>query len=308
MDMNSLTLDQLLVFTVTVDQGSFSGASRVLHRTQSAITYTIQKFEDQIGTPLFDRSAYRPLLTPTGKALLRRARRILAETNLLRGQAKAMALGLEAEVRFGISEMVPIGCLVPTLSAFRTAFPTVSLRIITGAFGLAEGLTKGELDLAIVLDIGLPNALERNRLSTTALVAVAAPDHPLARREGVITADMLREELQIVLTERNEVAGSLDQGVAALDSWRVTDLATKRGLLCAGLGWGSMPEPIVAGDIAEGRLVVLAVEGWDGSDHLPHLDVVVAQCRERPPGPAGGALLAALIRDNSTLPLDSKAS
>lgn len=307
MVMDSLTIDQLLVFTVAVDQGSFSGASRVLHRTQSAITYTIQKFEDQIGTPLFDRSAYRPALTATGKALLPRARRILAETNLLRGQAKAMALGLEAEVRFGISEMVSIGCLAPTLSAFRAAFPSVSLRIITGAFGLAEGLVNGELDLAIVPDIGLPTTLERNRLSTTALIAVAAPDHPLAKREGVITTDMLREELQIVLTDRRDLAGSPDQGVAALDSWRVTDLATKRGLLCAGLGWGSMPEPLVIDDIAQGRLVILSVERWDGSDHLPHVDIVAAQCRERPPGPAGAALLAALIGGNSRLPFDAKA-
>ncbi|CAN7661871.1 LysR family transcriptional regulator [Phenylobacterium sp. LjRoot225] len=295
--MDSLTLDQLLVFVTAVDEGSFSGASRALNRGQTAITYTMQKLEDQIGTPLFDRSAYRPTLTPTGKALLPRARRVLADVNQLRGQARGMVRGLEAEVRFGLSDMVPIAQLTPTLAAFRAEFPTVALRIVRGSFGLAESLVEGDLDLAVLVGLDLPNALDRNRLSTTDLIAVAAPSHPLAGREGPITTDMLREELQIVLTDSREAPGGRDRGVAALDSWRVTDLTTKHGLLCAGLGWGSMPEPLVAADIAAGRLVVLPVERWDGSDHLPRLDVVVAQCRERAPGPAGAALLAALIRD-----------
>jgi DNA-binding transcriptional LysR family regulator len=64
---------------LTVDEGSFSGAARALDRTESAITHIVQKLDEQIGTPLFDRSAYQPTLTPTGKVLLPRIRRILAE-------------------------------------------------------------------------------------------------------------------------------------------------------------------------------------------------------------------------------------
>ncbi|SFB34549.1 DNA-binding transcriptional regulator, LysR family [Collimonas sp. OK607] len=303
MNINALTFDQLLVFATAVDEGSFSAASRALNRGQSAITYTMQSLEDQIGTPLFDRSAYRPTLTPTGKALLPRARRILADVNQFSSQAKGMARGLEAEVRFGLSDMVPVAQLAPTLAAFRMEFPTVSLRISRGTFGLEQSLAEGDLDIAVLVDLDLPNVLDRNRLSTFHLIAVAAPGHPLAGCEGPITTDMLREELQIVLTKPSEVAGGRDQGVAALDSWRVTDLTTKHGLLCAGLGWGSMPEPFVSADIAAGRLVVLPIERWDGSDHLPHLDIVAAQCHERIPGPAGTALLLALIRDSKIGPI-----
>lgn len=295
--MDSLTLDQLLVFVTAVDQGSFSGAARALNRGQTAITYTMQKLEDQIGTPLFDRSAYRPVLTFTGKALLPRARRILTDANQLRGQARALAQGLESEVRLGLSEMVCIADLVPTLAAFRAEFPTVSLRIVRASFGLAESLIEGALDLAVVPDVDLPKTLDRNRLGAVDLIAVAAPDHPLAMHEGPIGIDLLREELQIVLSDPQEIAGSRDHGVAALDSWRVTDLATKHALLCRGLGWGSMPRLLVEDDIAAGRLVVLPVERWDGSDRLPSLEIVIIQSRERTPGPAGSALIAALLRD-----------
>lgn len=298
MNMSALTIDQLLVFATAVDEGSFSGASRALHRVQSAITYTIQTLEEQIGTPLFDRSAYRPTLTPTGKALLPRARRILADMNQLSNHAKGMVRGLEAEVRLGIADMVPIAWLAPALAAFRAEFPTVSLRIVRGAFGLGDSLVSGDLDLAVLVDLDLSDVLDRSHFSTIDLIAVAAPHHPLAACAGPITADMLRDELQIVLTGLREVAGGRDQGVAALDSWRVTDLVTKHGLLCEGLGWGSMPKPLVEADIAAGRLVVLRVERWDGHDQMPRLSIVTAQSRERTPGPAGAALLAGLIRDS----------
>lgn len=295
--MDALTLDQLLVFTATVDEGSFSGAARALNRAQSAITYTMHRLEDQIGVPLFDRAAYRPTLTPTGKALLPRARRILVDVGQFRSQATGLVRGLESEVRLGLSEMVPVSSLAAALASFHQDFPIVSLRIVRGTFGLADALVRGGIDLAVLPDFDLPHGIERNHLSTIDLVAVAAPGHPLAQVAGGITTDRLREELQIVLTDPSELASGRDQGVAALDSWRVTDLATKHGLLCEGIGWGSMPRPLVAADIAAGRLVVLPVERWDGSNHLPHLPIVVARSQDRAPGPAGTALLNAIIRD-----------
>ncbi|KJF71710.1 hypothetical protein RP75_19510 [Agrobacterium arsenijevicii] len=293
MDMDSLTIDQLMVFTTAVDAGSFSGAARALNRAQSAITYSIQKLEDQIGTPLFDRNDYRPTLTASGKALLPRARRILADVNEFRGQAKAMVRGLEAEVRLGLSELLPVAQLAPYLKTFRAQFPTVAIRIVRESFGLSEMLIEGTLDIALLVDLGLPNVLDRTHHSTVDLVAVAAPDHPLAQTSRPITSDMLREELQIVLTDPRKHSTTPDYGIAALDSWRVTDLTTKHTLLREGLGWGSMPEPLVAADIAAGRLVLLQVERWDGSDHLPRFDIVAAHYRQRPPGPAGTELLAA---------------
>src|SRR3984957_262098 len=78
--MDALTLDQIRVFLSVVDEGSFPKAAKSLNRAQSAVTYAIRKLEAEIGVPLFDRSAYRSVLTPAGRALLTRARRIDEET------------------------------------------------------------------------------------------------------------------------------------------------------------------------------------------------------------------------------------
>src|ERR1700687_5373409 len=75
--MDALTLDQIRVFLSVVDEGSFPKAAKSLQRAQSAVTYAIRKLEAEIGVPLFDRSAYRSVLTPAGRVLLTRAPHIL---------------------------------------------------------------------------------------------------------------------------------------------------------------------------------------------------------------------------------------
>ncbi len=293
--METPSFDQLLVFVTSVDEGSFSGAARRLNRAQSAITYAIQKLEDQVGAPLFDRTGYRPIPTRAGQALVPRARRILADVAQFGTQVKGMAGGLEYEVRLGLSEMVPFADVAAALSSFRAKFPAVGLKIFRKSFGLPDALQRGVLDLAVLVEPILPDTLESNRIAMTELVAVAAPDHPLARCAGPITVDVLRHELQIVLTESGEATEGKDHGVAAFDAWRVTDLATKRSLICASIGWGSMPRPLVEADIASGRLVVLPVDRWDGLDHLPSFEVVVSRNRDHPQGPASAFLFQALV-------------
>jgi hypothetical protein len=61
--MDALSLDQFAVFAAIAEEGSFAAAARRLNRAQSAITYAIQKLEDQTGVPLFDRSACHRIAT-----------------------------------------------------------------------------------------------------------------------------------------------------------------------------------------------------------------------------------------------------
>src|SRR3954466_12013275 len=98
MEMDALSIDQFVIFVAIVDEGGFAAAARRLNRAQSAITYAIQKLEDQSGLQLFDRSGYRPSLTDAGSALLPRARRILQDIADYRHQARGIAEGLEAEL------------------------------------------------------------------------------------------------------------------------------------------------------------------------------------------------------------------
>ena len=96
--MDAISLDQLRVFRQVAESGSFSAAARHLHRAQSAVTYAIQKLEEQVGAQVFDRGGYRPVLSEAGRALMPRATRVLEELAAFNTQARAIAGGLEGEV------------------------------------------------------------------------------------------------------------------------------------------------------------------------------------------------------------------
>jgi DNA-binding transcriptional LysR family regulator len=83
-------------------------------------------------------------------------------------------------------------------------------------------------------------------------------------------------------------------GVHALDRWYTTDMVTKRALLLAGAGWGSMPDHLVADDLVDGRLVKLNLQSWEGSDRMPHFETFAAWRRDSSPGPAARKLIEAL--------------
>ncbi|MQB27834.1 LysR family transcriptional regulator (plasmid) [Agrobacterium radiobacter] len=88
--MDAFTLDQFRIFIAVVEAGSFSAAARRLNRAKSAVTYAVQKLEDQVGTNLFDRSAYRPTLSEAGHILLPKAQRVLDDV-----ARSAKLLGIE---------------------------------------------------------------------------------------------------------------------------------------------------------------------------------------------------------------------
>src|ERR1700720_4198968 len=79
-----MDLGQLEVFMAVAREGKFSRAAEKLHRTQSAVSQSIHKLEEDVGEPLFDRSSRDGLLTDAGHILQEYAERLLN----LRGDAR----------------------------------------------------------------------------------------------------------------------------------------------------------------------------------------------------------------------------
>ena len=76
-----LSLDALLVIDAIDRRGSFAAAGHELHRVASAITYTVQKLEEDLDVLLFDRRGHRAKLTPAGRELLNEGRHLLRAAN-----------------------------------------------------------------------------------------------------------------------------------------------------------------------------------------------------------------------------------
>ena len=283
-DLVPPSLDHVRCFLAVVEEGSFNAAARKLGRAISVVSYAIAQLESQLDVRLFDREgSRRPQLTEQGRALLSEAHAISDDVNALLAKVRSLREGLEAELSLAVDVMLPGHVLARLLRDFQARFPTVPLRLHVEALGAVAALAlDGRATLAVAgPDIADFPDVEREHIGSVELVAVAAPDHPLAR-VGRIAPGEARRHLQLVLTDRSPLTEGRDFSVFSPRSWRLADLGAKHALLREGIGWGSMPRHAVRADLDAGVLVEL---------HLPERPVIdyalVALWRkDSPPGPA----------------------
>ena len=282
---NEVTLDQITVFVAAVEQGGFTAAARDLGRVQSAVSQAVANLEASLGVKLFDRRTRPPRLTVEGQRLAAEARLVLAQTKELHQVAAALREGLEPTLTVAVDPIYPAAMLTEALAELRETYPTVGLRLHTDLLGEAVALVRDG-----VAQLGVCNLVDEHDPGLTALpcgrvrlVPVCAATHPLADEPAPQRADVLERHVQLVLSERT--VRTDDRGVLAARTWRVTDLDMKARLIHAGVGWGSLPEPLAAPALAGGHLVQLRPQPWpDGVHDVPLHTVVRA---DRPLGPAG---------------------
>jgi len=288
-DVGSPTVDQLRIFLVVAEQGSFNRAAKKLGRALSVVSYGVAALEAQLGISLFRREgSRRPQLTEAGRALLADARSVIDEVDALMARARSVGQGLETELSLAIDVMVPSDTTAAILREFQTMFPTTNLRLHVEALGaVADLVLNRRADLAIagpdILD--LPE-LERSSVGSVQLIPVAAPGHPLAQMGHVQTGEA-RRHLQLVLTDRSTLTQGREFSVISPRTWRLADLGAKRALMLEGIGWGNMPAHAVAEDLRLGRLVSLVIPENPPVDYRLH----ALWRKDRRPGPATSWML-----------------
>ncbi|WP_437546740.1 LysR family transcriptional regulator [Sorangium sp. So ce367] len=293
---DSITLEQLRTFIAVADEGSFSAAARKLRRVQSAVSHAMANLESQLGIALWDRSTRIPALTEHGRVLLGAARRVCADADALSSAAQRLAGGLDPLVSLCVDAIFPLSALVDLCVEFARAYPTVELVVHTETMAaVADRVLDGTCQLGVVGPAATAQGLERQHLTSVRMVPVVGETHPLAAadpRGTRVATEQLREHVQIVLSERGG-GRSPEQAVLSPRTWRVVDLQTKRELLCAGLGWGNLPEHMIRDDLNAGRLVRIWPAAWGDDEHVLPLAVV-----HRPglvQGPAGQWVLKRLV-------------
>lgn len=265
-----ITLDQLQVFLCVVEEGSFSKAAKRLRRVQSAVSYSIANLERLLDVELFDRTGRKPALTDAGKALLFDVRAVEESVDRLHARARGIASGVEPRLSLAVDALFPMPALIHGLAAFTESFPTVDLHLRTETLGAVSQLvTDGVCQVGISIDFGdFPRGIESQPLTHVEMIPVCAPGHALAGDEPV-EAELVRQQIQIVVTDRSDRTAGQDHGVVSERTWRVADLSTKRDLLLGGFGFGSLPSHLVKEDLEAGRLVRVLLADREANDHVP---------------------------------------
>ncbi len=296
------TLDQLRVFLAVAEAGSFAAAARSMGRAVSVISYQIDNLEAQLGVTLFERVATRrPALTAQGRALLGDACAVSQGVDRLRSRAQRLTQGDEPTVSLVVDVLLPTQRLADAARAFKAAHPLVTLHLHVESLGAVSQLV---LDRTAIIGVSTLQLAKSPLLASTAagsveLVPVCAPSHPLAL-EAAIEPGEARRHLQLVLSDRSHATDGEDFGVIAAETWRLADLSSKHALLVAGIGWGSLPRPMIEDDLDAGRLVVLDLPEWPRVD----LGFAVIHRTDTQPGPAGRWLIERLSRRDGA-PIDA---
>jgi len=293
--IGNLTLDQLRVLVTIVETGSFSAAGRKLGRVQSAISQAIAALEDIQGVVLFDRSTHRPRLTDTGRVLTEQARLVLASAARFEAVAMGTREGLEPGLVIAIDPLVPTAPFIDSLSALSAAFPNLPVSFSTeGLGGSLRRLRRDAAAIGICLLLPtVPEDIMAYPLLRVGMRAVVAPGHPLAALGRPATRADLEPHVQLVLSDPVDPDGA-NYGLSSARLWRFVDLGRRTDFLLAGFGWCRMPEPMVAGLIAEGRLK--AIEIADDPTPSEGLTIHAAHKRSLALGRAGRWLLDDLRR------------
>src|ERR1700678_913599 len=120
-----MEMHQLRYLVAVARQGNFSRAAAHCHVSQPSLSQQIQKLEEELGERLFDRLKKGVKLTPHGETFLRRAVRILEETEAALREAEDAKGCLRGTVTVGVLPTIAPYLLPAVLAAFTAKYPGV---------------------------------------------------------------------------------------------------------------------------------------------------------------------------------------
>ncbi len=184
-----MELDQLRYFLQIARRGSFTKAADDLMISQPALSRSIQRLEEELGQPVFERKTRSIALTDAGALLQVRAQQIL--TILEETVAEIADDGVTGRVRLGAIPTVAPYFLPEVLQRFSAEHPRAALIVQENTTeGLLRACTQGEIDLAIVALPVRAKYLEVEELFQEELLLVLPTGHPLADRPRIRPADV----------------------------------------------------------------------------------------------------------------------
>ena len=259
-----MTLDQLQILVKIVEHGSMGAAAEALYRTQPTLSVAIKKLEEEFGFELFSREDRRLKLTPTGRAMVQKAKRVLERAEEFEHLGRQLAVGNEPIVNIAFDASIPIRYISEVLKQCEVDFPETSLNLFAeNLFGVTERLIEGEADLAVVTGFEENYLFRFVPLHKFKFFPVAASTHPLNQYENEVPLEDTKEYVQVVL--RDSAKKPSDKTFRVIEEarqWRVNDVQTKKEIIVEGLGWGTLPDFMIEEELETRQLAPLTIENY----------------------------------------------
>ena len=266
MGKNPINIEVLEALDAIDRRGSFAKAAEELNKATSAISYAVQKLEEQLDIAVFQRQGRRSVLTPAGRLMLAEGREILQTTTRLANKAREVATGWEPRIRIAVESLQSYPVFFSQLREFLEEHPSMEIDICESVLnGGWEALEQGRVDLIV----GSPGPVPLQKgyrailLVRPDLVPVIGCDHVLAslidnpeafkaalpKVRRVITHD----------TSMTDVARSAGLGSEG-QTFFVQNIDQKVEAILAGIGIGHLPLERIKKLLDDGKLVKLELD------------------------------------------------
>jgi DNA-binding transcriptional LysR family regulator len=224
----------------------------------------VQKLEQDLGVPLFDRRGHRAKLTTAGRELLNEGRHLLRAAGDLEARVKRVATGWETELRIACDGLIAPAVMLGLARDFHAQTIGTRLRFSTEVLGGCwDALASGRADLAIAAsgDGPVGGGYQIRALGTVDWVFAIAPMHPLAAAAEPLTrADILAHRAISVADSSRNLPPRTTGLLSGQETLTVPDIAAKLQAQVMGLGVGYLPQCLAAAAAAKGALVIRSTE------------------------------------------------
>ena len=255
---------QLETFLAIVQTGSFSGAAKVVRRTQPAVSQMVRKLEQEVGEPLFDRSSRDGMLTEAGKVLHEYAQKILNLRRETQASLEELRQFQRGSLSIAANEFTAL-YLLRVLEEFRRFSPMIK---VTVHRSLASSIPDQVLDHTV--ELGMLSFHPENTLLRSIVVFrdqltfVVPPQHPLSKTQEVSIRQLGAESFvahNVISPYRLKVLEAFKRHKTPLNI--VVEMPTIEAIkrfVVAGNGVALVPGLAVEPELLRGELVAIPVK------------------------------------------------
>jgi LysR family transcriptional regulator, hydrogen peroxide-inducible genes activator len=250
-----MNLRDLRYLVALADQRHFGRAAAACFVSQPTLSTQIRKLEEELDVALFERAPRRVMLTPAGRDIAERARRILGEVEQLKESARRSRDPEAGTVRLGLFPTLGPYLLPHVIPGLKQRFPRLELLLVEEKTeSLLRQLREGRIDAAV---LALPlhdDQLHIEPLFEEPFVLAVPEQHALARRESLRLSELADHSLLLLEDGHCLRDQALDvchlSGAGEKTGFRATSLETLRQMVAANVGITLLPSLAVQPPVA----------------------------------------------------------
>lgn len=267
---DEIDLESLRLVVLVGELGSIGAAAARLGTTQPSASKRLALLERRLQLNLVDRTRRGSTLTATGRVVGDWAQRVLSELDALRSGLEALRAEHAAELRVAASMTVAEHLAPGWIGELRRTRPQLHVGLqVVNSTAVVAAVGAGEAELGFIESPSTPGDLDTRIVARDRLAVVVAPNHPWARRRAGILLDELAATALVVREKGSGTRETLDRALerAAVPTaeplLELGSTTAVRTAVSSGVAPAVLSVLAVGGDIADGRLVEVAVHDLD---------------------------------------------